>query len=125
MHEYGLAQEIAEQVAAEAERVGAHRLARLDVEVGGLANLRPDLLVIWLRETLPESLASGSRLHVHRERLRVICRRCGHRERLDPEDDTAVAIFRARCQGCAQCGCEEVKVDGTAGCRICQVKFRD
>lgn len=125
MHEYGLAEEIAGHVAREAERKGACGLALLDVEVGGLANLNVDLLATWLRETLPDGLSPGVRVHVRRAPLLVICERCGHRERLGArDDDQRVAIVRAMCQRCPACRSEGVRVDGTAGCRIRAVKFR-
>ncbi len=121
MHEYGLALDIAHRVEAEVERAGGQRIAALDVEVGGLARLDPEALAFWLREALAE-VAAPVRIRVLKAPLTVTCVLCSHRRAVvpcDPGPPTLDAAFRC----CPQCGSEEVKLDGKAGCRIRTLRF--
>lgn len=48
MHEYGLANDLARSVRAEVKRAGGHQIAKVDVEVGGMARLSTEFLSGWL-----------------------------------------------------------------------------
>ena len=52
MHEFSLAQEIAERLKAEAEREGARRIVAVDIEVGGLVHGSADNIAFWVKEAL-------------------------------------------------------------------------
>lgn len=120
MHEYGLAADIVHGVQAEAARAGGKRLASLDVEVGALERLETETLAFWLAEELAEHLEDpaidADSIRVLRTPLRVTCLRCGHEGEVAAEDD--LVLLDPASRRCAECGSDEVKVDGGTGWTI-------
>jgi len=117
MHEYSLAQEIAERLKAEAEREGARRIVAVDIEVGGLVHGSIDNIAFWVKESLREGLGRDATVRVVRAAASLSCRDCGRASSFEPSDDhepLALALL-ARCP---HCGSARVQVEGESGCLI-------
>jgi Zn finger protein HypA/HybF involved in hydrogenase expression len=122
MHEYGLANDIARSVRAEAERAGGHQIAKLEVEVGGMARLSTELLSGWLQEALAD-LAGAEFIQVSRAPVIAVCPQCKSRRRIRVNEDDLPALDPGY-QRCPKCGAENVQLSGGTDCRIRALTFR-
>jgi Zn finger protein HypA/HybF involved in hydrogenase expression len=117
MHEYGLAQEIAKRLKAEAERAGARRIIAVDIEVGGSLHASADNIAFWVKEALREGLGKDTNVRVVRASASLFCQDCRRRSSLaasENEDwDTHSLLAR-----CPHCGSSRVRVKGDTGCLI-------
>ncbi|OFW66505.1 MAG: hypothetical protein A2Y74_09560 [Actinobacteria bacterium RBG_13_63_9] len=121
MHEYGLANDIARSVRAEAERAGGHQIAKLEVEVGGMARLSTEFLSAWLQEALAD-LAGAELIQVSRAPVIAVCPQCKSRRRIRVNEEDLPALDPAY-QRCPKCGAENVRLSGKADCRIRALTF--
>ena len=117
MHEFSLAQEIAERLKAEAEREGARRIVAVDIEVGGLVHGSADNIAFWVKEALREGLGKDATVRVVRAPASLLCADCRRRSSFEPSDDHELAphYLLARCP---HCGSARVQVKGDTGCLI-------
>ena len=117
MHEFGLAQEIAERLKAEAEREGARRIVAVDIEVGGLVHGSVDNIAFWVKEALGEELGKDAAVRAVRALASLSCADCQRHSSLEPPDDHDLDahLLLARCP---HCGSAQVQVEGDASCLI-------
>jgi len=117
MHEYSLAQEIADRLKAEAERAGGRRIVAADIEVGGLVNGSADNIEFWLKEALRDGLGKDAAVRVVRGPASLLCQDCRRRSSLEPSDDHELSA-RYLLARCPHCGSARVQVEGDTGCLI-------
>jgi hydrogenase nickel insertion protein HypA len=117
MHEFGLAQDIAKRLKAEAEQAGARRIVAVDIEVGGLVHGSADNIAFWVKEVLGEDLGKDATVRVVRGPASVFCQDCRRRSSFEPSDshgpDADYLLAR-----CPHCGSGRVQVEGDASCLI-------
>ena len=121
MHEYGLANDIARHVRAEAERASGRRVTKLLVEVGGMERLSTEILNEWLQDALAD-LVRAERIQVSRAPLIAACGQCGSRRRMRVNEDDLPAL-NPECRRCPKCGADSVRLSGGTGCRIRALTF--
>ena len=117
MHEYGLAQEIAERLKAEAEREGARRIVAVDIEVGGLVHGSADNIAFWVKEALREGLGEDATIRAVRAPASLFCQDCRRRSSFGPSDDHELDAHYLLAR-CPHCGSARVRVKGDTGCLI-------
>jgi hydrogenase nickel insertion protein HypA len=117
MHEYSLAQEIAERLKAEAEREGARRIVAVDIEVGGLVHGSADNIAFWVKEALREGLGKDATVRVARAPASLLCADCQRRSSFEPSDDHELDAHYLLAR-CPHCGSARVQVKGDTGCLI-------
>jgi len=117
MHEFGLAQEIAERLKAEAERAGARRIIAVDIEVGGLVHGSVDNIAFWVKESLREGLGKDAAVRVVRGSASLSCADCRRRSSFEPSDDHELDAHYLLAR-CPHCGSARVRVKGDTGCLI-------
>ena len=117
MHEYGLAQDIAERLKAEAERAGARRIIAVDIELGGLLHASAERLAFWVKEALREGLGKDATVRVVRASASLFCQDCRRPSSFEPSDghELDAHYLLARC---SHCGSARVRVKGDTGCLI-------
>jgi len=117
MHEFGLAQEIAERLKAEAEKERARRIIAVDIEVGGLVHGNVDNIAFWVKEALGEELGKDATVRAVRAAASLLCQDCRRRSSFEPSDDHELDahLLLARCP---HCGSAQVQVKGDTGCLI-------
>lgn len=92
MHELALCQSMIAQVERVAERHGAERVVRVEVRLGPLAGVEPDLLANAFPFACARTIAEGAALSIETLPIRVACADCG--------TESEVAANRLACQGC-------------------------
>jgi Zn finger protein HypA/HybF involved in hydrogenase expression len=117
MHEYGLAQEIAERLKAEAEREGARRIVAVDIEVGSLVHGSADNIAFWVKEALGEELGKEAAVRAVRAAASLFCQDCRRRSSFEPLDDHELDAHYLLAR-CPHCGSARVQVEGDTGCLI-------
>jgi Zn finger protein HypA/HybF involved in hydrogenase expression len=117
MHEYGLAQDVAEQLKTEVERAGARRVTAVDIEVGGLSHASAEHLAFWVGEALREGPGKDARVRVQRASPTLFCRDCRRRSRPSPPEDEEWDAYSLPTL-CPHCGSARVTVKGDTGCTI-------
>ncbi len=117
MHDFALAQDIAEQVKAEAQRAGARRVLDVEIEVGGLSHCSAERLRFWLSEALKEGTAGDAAVRVVKTSPFVICSDCRRRTRHSPPSDKEWDAYFLPAQ-CPYCGSPHVRLEGDSGCTI-------
>jgi len=117
MHEYGLAQDVAEQLKVEAQRAGARRIIAVDVEVGGLAHASAEHLAFWIGEALRQGRGADARVRVLRASPSLFCRDCRRRSQLSPPEDEEWDAYSLPAR-CPHCGSTCVRLDGDTACVI-------
>ena len=117
MHEFGLAQQIAERLKAEAEREGARRIIAVDIEVGGLVHGSVDNIAFWVKESLREGLGKDAAVRVVRGSASLSCADCRRRSSFEPSDDHELDAHYLLAR-CPHCGSARVQVKGDTGCLI-------
>ena len=117
MHEFGLAQEIAERLQAEAERAGARHIIAVDIEVGGLVHGSVDNIAFWVKESLREGLGKDAAVRVVRGSASLSCADCRRRSSFEPSDDHELDAHYLLAR-CPHCGSARVQVKGDTGCLI-------
>jgi hydrogenase nickel incorporation protein HypA/HybF len=122
MHEFGLAQDIAKRLKAEAEQAGARRIVAVDIEVGGLLHGSPDNIAFWVKEALGEGLGEGTAVRVVRAPASLFCQDCRRRSSFEPSDSHGLDAdyLLARCP---HCGSARVRVEGDASCLISHLEL--
>jgi Zn finger protein HypA/HybF involved in hydrogenase expression len=117
MHEFGLAQQIAERLKAEAEREGARRIVAVDIEVGGLVHGSADNIAFWVKEALAEGLGKDATVRAVRAPASLFCVDCQRHSSFEPSDDHELDAHYLLAR-CPHCGSAQVQVDGDTGCLI-------
>jgi Zn finger protein HypA/HybF involved in hydrogenase expression len=117
MHEYHLAQQIAERLKAEADRAGARRIAAVEIEVGGLVHGKADNIAFWVKEALGEELGRDATVSAVRAPASLFCADCRRHSSFGPSDDHEpdAHYLLARCP---HCGSGRVQVKGDTGCLV-------
>jgi hydrogenase nickel incorporation protein HypA/HybF len=77
MHELAVCQALMSELEAIAERERAERILSLQLRIGPLSGVVPELLARAFPIASAGSLAAGAELHIHRLPVRVSCRDCG------------------------------------------------
>jgi Zn finger protein HypA/HybF involved in hydrogenase expression len=117
MHEYGLAQDVAEWLKAQLEQAGARRIIAVDIELGGLSHASVEHLAFWIRETLGEGPGKDATVRVLRAYPSLSCLDCRRGfSRSPPEDEEWDAYFLLT--SCPHCGSTRVQLQGDTGCVI-------
>jgi len=117
MHEYGLAQDIAERLKAEAERAGARRIIAVDIELGGLLHASAERLAFWVKEALREGLGKDATVRVVRASASLFCQDCRRRSSRAPSENEEWDAYSLPAR-CPHCGSARVRVKGDTGCLI-------
>jgi Zn finger protein HypA/HybF involved in hydrogenase expression len=117
MHEFGLAQEIAKRLKAEAEREGARHVVAVDIEVGGLVHGSVDNIAFWVKESLGEALGKDATVRAVRAPASLFCQDCRRRSSFEPSDSHELDA-RYLLARCPHCGSARVQVKGDTGCLI-------
>jgi Zn finger protein HypA/HybF involved in hydrogenase expression len=117
MHEFGLAQEIAKRLKAEAEREGARRIVAVDIEVGGLVHGSVDNIAFWVKQALEEGVGKDATVRAVRGPASMFCADCRRRSSFEPSDSHELAAHYLLAR-CPHCGSARVQVEGDAGCLI-------
>jgi Zn finger protein HypA/HybF involved in hydrogenase expression len=119
MHEYGLAQDVVEQLKSEVERAGARRLVAADIEVGAFSHASAEYLAFWVEEGLRQGQGPGkdAAVRVLRASPSLFCRDCQRCARLSPPEDEGGDACSLPA-GCPHCGSSRVMVRGSTGCTI-------
>jgi hydrogenase nickel incorporation protein HypA/HybF len=77
MHEMSLAVSLVRRVEAEAGKAQMLKVTGVDLEVGALQSVEPELLVDAFRAASLGTLAEGADLHLNRVRAEACCLICG------------------------------------------------
>lgn len=77
MHEMSLAVSLLERVLDEARRAGLVKVTRVDIEIGELQGVEPDLLQEAFRAASEDGPAAGAELKAELVRARARCHACG------------------------------------------------
>ncbi len=117
MHDYGLAQDIAEEVTAEARRAGARRVTAVEIEVGGLSHSSPERLGFWIGEALKDGPSGEVTVRVVKSSPVLRCSACGRRSQQSPPTDREDDGYEPQVQ-CPCCGSTLVRLEGDSGCVI-------
>jgi Zn finger protein HypA/HybF involved in hydrogenase expression len=117
MHEFGLAQEIAKRLKAEAEREGARRIIAVDIEVGGLVHGSVDNIAFWVKESLGEALGKDATVRAVRGTASLFCQDCRRRSSIEPSDSHELDAHYLLAR-CPHCGSARVQVEGDTACLI-------
>ena len=117
MHEYGLAQDVAEQVKVEAQRAGARRITAVDIEVGGLSHASVEHLAFWIEDALKEGPGKDAAVRVARAWPSVLCQDCRRRSQLSPLEAEEWGAYSLPWR-CPHCGSVGVRLEGDTACVI-------
>ena len=93
MHELAICQALMSQLDAIAERERAERIVSLELRIGPLSGVVPDLLAQAFPIASAGSLAAGAELNIRQLPVRVSCRDCGAETDASPN-----------CLLCSACG---------------------
>ena len=77
MHELAVCQALMGQLRGIAEREGAQRIVALELQIGPLSGVVPELLAQAFPIASAGSLAAGAELRIEQLPVRVSCRDCG------------------------------------------------
>ena len=111
MHEYHLAQEIAERLKAEADRAGARHIVAADIEVGALSQVSAEHLAFWIGEALKDGAGKEPAVRVRTASIVFFCPDCRRRVLADGESDAPPV-------SCPRCGSTRLRVKGDTGCTV-------
>ncbi len=117
MHDYSLAQDIAEEVRAEARRAGARRITAVEIEVGGLSHSSAERLGFWIGEALKDGPSGEVTVSVMKASPVLCCAACGRRSEHSPPPGTEPDAREPPVQ-CPCCGSPLVRLEGDTGCVI-------
>ena len=93
MHEMSIAASMLDVVLQAAEQAGATRVEAVEVEVGALKQVVPEVLQVAWQAVRADTLADGAVLKIEEISARAECRQCGRRF----EPDIAYSFL---CPGC-------------------------
>lgn len=77
MHEFSIAQALAEQLQQIADENHLSRVAVLNIRVGRLQSVVPDALLFALEVVLKDTLAEGATVNIEEVPCRIRCESCG------------------------------------------------
>ncbi|MBI5095000.1 MAG: hydrogenase maturation nickel metallochaperone HypA [Candidatus Hydrogenedentes bacterium] len=103
MHEFGIADAILAKTLEISAANGGASVERVQVLVGGLRQLVPEMLEFAFNALAAETAARGAALDVELAPVRVVCRNCEHA--FEPDD-----LFWT-CPVCGTCGANAVTGD--------------
>jgi hydrogenase nickel incorporation protein HypA/HybF len=92
MHEYSIASALLRMAEQEAAKHAAERVVRLELRLGELSGVEPDLLETAWSLVRERSICDGVDLVIERVAARWVCSRCAH------------VIERGALLGCPECG---------------------
>ena len=122
MHELAISQAIAELVLKEAQKMGAKKVLRVEVEIGKLTFLNPEQVNFWVEASFKGTLAEGSKLEIKIIEPLVVCPACGYRGQLLPEEDS-LSHWVLPLLECPQCRSTELKVEKGRECTLRRVQL--
>jgi len=122
MHEFGLAQDIAKRLNAEAEQAGARRIVAVDIEVGGLVHGSTDNIAFWVKEVLREGLGKDAAVRVVRAPASLFCQDCQRHSSFEPSESHELDAHYLLAR-CPHCGSARVQVKGDTGCLISHLEL--
>ena len=109
MHEFSVAQEIIKSVLREAERHGAKKVLRIELEIGEITFLNPDQITFWVEEGMRGTVGEGSEIVVKRIEPEIQCGDCGFLGKLRVEEDPKyhfiLPVFL-----CPTCGSRKIEI---------------
>ena len=117
MHEYGLAQDVAEWLKAQVEQAGARRIIAVEIEVGGLVHGKADNIAFWVKEALGEELGKDATVRAVRAPASLFCADCRRHSSFEPSEDHEPDAHYLLAL-CPHCGSARVQVEGDTGCTI-------
>jgi hydrogenase nickel incorporation protein HypA/HybF len=112
MHELSVCQALIDEVERLARAQRARRVVSIELEVGPLSGVEPQLLEHAYPLAAAGSCAAGAELRIRRMPVRVHCRQCGHEAEVAPN---------RLC--CAACGAIGVRVTGGEELLLRRVEF--
>jgi len=77
MHEYGIVRALLDRVSSEAEARGATAVHSVEVRIGELAGVEPDLLATAFEAFRETTICAGARLEIRPVTARWECPACG------------------------------------------------
>jgi hydrogenase nickel incorporation protein HypA/HybF len=77
MHEYSIVDALLRQIDAEARRIDATRVHRVELKIGELAGIEPELLALAFEVYREETICAGAELTIHPQPARWSCPACG------------------------------------------------
>lgn len=101
MHELGIAMRIAEITAEVAKREGVRKVTEVNVDIGALAGIVPDLLESSFEMATKDTWLEKTRLNIHLIPVTAMCLMC--KQQFAPDG------FLTVCPGCNAFECEIVK----------------
>ncbi|MET1160133.1 MAG: hydrogenase nickel incorporation protein HypA [Thermoprotei archaeon] len=126
VHEWALAEAIAEYVVGEARSRGSNSINRLVIKLGLLQNVDREILDFALRNILDERGIRVSRIDYIEEDIKLRCRRCGYewsinmssieeyiREAIHFVPEAVYAYFK-----CPRCGSRDFEILSGRGVEI-------
>ncbi len=145
MHEYGIAQSIADYMLAEAHRRKAEGVSEVRVEVAELTMVDTKVLSHALRLLMKGEVLAGCRVKVAKARSSFVCRKCSSRWTMaeaakqigaipealkvrEPDSTEAPMHFIPSLAPafvrCPKCGSADVEIEGGENVRIAGMSFR-
>jgi hydrogenase nickel incorporation protein HypA/HybF len=94
MHEMSIASALIDQVCDQAERVGAARVAEINIRMGVLSGIARSLYFCF-PSVSRDTLCEGARLHIDEVPLTVMCTHCDAVK-------TPAALYNFRCPDCGR-----------------------
>lgn len=101
MHELSIAMSIVEICTAEAQKAGAGKVTRVEVEIGSMAGIETDALEFSWEAATAGSITEGAPLVILKTEALARCRECSHE--FLPEN-----LFSA-CPACGEYGYELIR----------------
>ncbi|MBP1688497.1 MAG: hydrogenase nickel incorporation protein HypA/HybF [Deltaproteobacteria bacterium] len=103
MHELPITERILDVVLRHAAGQDVHRIVRVHLRVGALADLEDHWIQHYFNYLSRGTLAENAELAITRAPIRVRCRSCACSFEITRED-----LGKATCPGCGETGCELV-----------------
>lgn len=122
MHDYALAQDIAEQVRTEARQAGARRITAVEIEVGGLSHSSAERLSFWIGEALKDGPSEEIAVRVDKVLPSLCCCACGQRSQHSPASESEWETSMPPVQ-CPYCDSTQVQLEGDTSCIIRRVEL--
>jgi len=101
MHELSIAVSIVEICVEEAQKAGAGKVTRVEVEIGSLSGVEPEALAFSWDVATQSTLVEGAPLEIIQAQATARCRSCGH--------EFPVENFFSPCPHCLEFGYEVFK----------------
>ena len=117
MHEYSIASEVWQSVAAAARKHGGGRVRSIRLEVGALNLIEDEQLDFWVVALAERDGAPGVKLEIVHVPGRVKCRGCGTEGEAKVPEGT-LPYFGMGSVKCEKCGSGDIEVVGGRDLRV-------